>query len=57
MRGAGNEGHAALSALRAAFAKGRQIGLRGRFSILSTSLCCLLRLCWEKAGLYEVGKK
>ena len=57
MRGAGNEGYAALSALRAAFAKGCQISPRCRFSILSTSLWCLLRLCWEKAGLCEVGKK
>ena len=50
-------GRVALSALRAAFDKRRQIGLCGRFSTLSTSPWCLLRLCWEKAGLYEVGKK
>ena len=57
MRSAENAGRVAWSAMRAAFAKGRQIGPRGRFSTLSTSPWCLLRLCWEKAGLYEVGKK
>lgn len=57
MRSAENARRVAWSAMRATFAKGRQIGLRFRFSTLSTSPWYLLRLCWEKAGLYEVGKK
>jgi hypothetical protein len=57
MQGAEGARRDALSAMRVAFARRREIGPEGRFSTLNTSPYVRLRLRWESVGLYEDGKK
>ena len=57
MRDAEDASHDTLRTMRDAFDRRREIDPNDRFSTLGTNPYVRLRLRWESAGLYEVGKK